>query len=84
MNYRNLQDSEVPNKKVRWHLPTQATSTFKNLLLMSNISPPLELKKLRDIGYSSDMSDCPGNRAGHRRAGKTPTHPGYGDSASGV
>lgn len=53
-------------------------------LLLSNISLPLELKKLCDIGYSSDLSDCPGDCVGHRRAGKTPTHPGYGDPASGV
>lgn len=51
---------------------------------MSNISPPLEFKKLCDISYSRDLSDHPGDRVGHRRAGKTPIHPGYGDPASGA
>lgn len=82
MNYRSLQDSDDQNKTVGWYHLTRAKSTFQNL--MSNISPPLGPQKVGDFSCGSDLSDRPGGRGGHRGAGKTPTHPGHGDPASGV
>lgn len=51
---------------------------------MLKVSPLLELKSLCGGSCGSDLSGRPGDPVGGRCAGKTPTHPGSRDPASGI